>query len=40
MELGASLDVLFVVIVLGVLTGALRKAFGGVDLDLLRELRD
>ncbi|ORV39712.1 hypothetical protein AWC02_20295 [Mycolicibacter engbaekii] len=39
-ELGASLDVLFVVIVLGVLTGALRKAFGGVDLDLLRELRD
>ena len=39
-ELGASLDVLFVLIVLGVLTGRLRKAFGGVDLDLLRELRD
>lgn len=39
-ELGASLDVLFVLIVLGVLTGQLRKAFGGVDLDLLRELRD
>ena len=39
-ELGASLDVLFVLIVLGVLTGELRNAFGGVDLDLLRELRD
>lgn len=39
-ELGASLDVLFALIVLGVLTGQLRKAFGGVDLDLLRELRD
>lgn len=39
-ELGASLDVLFVLIVLGVLTGQLRNAFGGVDLDLLRELRD
>lgn len=39
-ELGASLDVLFVLIVLGVLTGRLRNAFGGVDLDLLRELRD
>ncbi|OBH15218.1 hypothetical protein EHH44_17255 [Mycolicibacter terrae] len=39
-ELGASLDVLFVLIVLGVLTGRLRNAFGGVDLDRLRELRD
>jgi hydrogenase-4 component E len=39
-ELGASLDVLFVLIVLGVLTGRLRNAFGGVDLDLLRELHD
>ncbi|MGV0626578.1 hypothetical protein [Mycolicibacter minnesotensis] len=39
-ELGASLDVLFVLIVLGVLTGQLRNAFGGVDLDLLRELHD
>lgn len=39
-ELGASLDVLFAVIVIGVLTGRLRRAFGGADLDLLRELRD
>jgi hydrogenase-4 component E len=39
-ELGASLDVLFAVIVIGVLTGRLRRAFGGADLDLLQELRD
>lgn len=39
-ELGASLDVLFVLIVLGVLTGRLRRTFGGTDLDQLRELRD
>ena len=39
-ELGASLDVLFVLLVIGVLTGQLRRAFGGVDLDLLQELRD
>ncbi|HEY5858340.1 MAG TPA: hypothetical protein VIW24_31045 [Aldersonia sp.] len=39
-ELGASLDVLFAVIVLGVLTGRLRRAFGGADLDRLQELRD
>lgn len=39
-ELGASLDVLFAVIVIGVLTGRLRRAFGGADLDTLRELRD
>jgi hydrogenase-4 component E len=39
-ELGASLDVLFAVIVIGVLTGRLRRAFGGADLDLLAELRD
>lgn len=39
-ELGASLDVLFVLLILGVLTGQLRRTFGGVDLDLLRELRD
>ena len=39
-ELGASLDVLFAVIVIGVLTGRLRRAFGGADLDQLRELRD
>ena len=34
-ELGASLDVLFAVIVIGVLTGRLRRAFGGADLDPL-----
>lgn len=39
-ELGASLDVLLAVIVIGVLTGRLRRAFGGADLDQLRELRD
>jgi hydrogenase-4 component E len=39
-ELGASLDVLFAVLVLGVLTGHLRRAFGATDLDQLRELRD
>lgn len=39
-ELGASLDVLFAVIVIGVLTSQLRRAFGGADLDLLQELRD
>ncbi|BBX96361.1 hypothetical protein [Mycobacterium lacus] len=39
-ELGASLDVLFAVIVIGVLTGRLRRTFGGADLDKLRELRD
>ena len=39
-ELGASLDVLFAVIVIGVLTGRLRRAFGVADLDQLRELRD
>jgi hydrogenase-4 component E len=39
-ELGASLDVLFAVIVIGVLTGRLRRAFGGADLDRLQELRD
>jgi hydrogenase-4 component E len=39
-ELGASLDVLFAVIVIGVLTGRLRRAFGGADLDQLHELRD
>lgn len=39
-ELGASLDVLFAVLILGVLTGRLRRAFGQTDLDLLRELRD
>lgn len=39
-EMGASLDVLFAVIVIGVLTGRLRRAFGGADLDRLQELRD
>jgi len=39
-ELGASLDVLFAVIVIGVLTGRLSRAFGGVDLDALQELHD
>lgn len=39
-ELGASLDVLFAVIVIGVLMGHLRRTFGGADLDRLQELRD
>jgi hydrogenase-4 component E len=39
-ELGASLDVLFALLILGVLTGRLRHAFGDTDLDLLRELRE
>lgn len=39
-ELGASLDVLFAVLILGVLTGRLRRTFGDTDLDQLRELRD
>lgn len=39
-ELGASFDVLFAVLVLGVLTGRMRRHFGDTDLDELRELRD
>lgn len=39
-ELGAALDVLFAVLVLGVLTGRMRHMFGDTDLDQLRELRD
>jgi hydrogenase-4 component E len=39
-ELGASMDVLFAVFVLGLLTGHMRRTFGGTDLDQLRELRD
>jgi hydrogenase-4 component E len=39
-ELGASLDVLFAVIVIGVLTGRLRRTFGDADLDQLQELHD
>ena len=39
-ELGASLDVLFAVIVIGILTGRVSRAFGGVDVDALQELHD
>lgn len=39
-ELGASLDVLFAVLVIGVLTGRLTGAFGGAELDALQELHD
>lgn len=39
-ELGASLDVLFAVLVLGVLTGRMRRTYGDTDLDQLRELHD
>ncbi|CAN5436287.1 hydrogenase HycP [soil metagenome] len=39
-EFGASLDVLFAVIVIGVLTGRMRHKFGGADLDALQELHD
>ena len=39
-ELGASMDVVFAVFVLGLLTGQMRRAFGGTDLDQLRELHD
>ncbi|MGB9306499.1 MAG: hypothetical protein ACLPXZ_28075 [Mycobacterium sp.] len=39
-ELGASLDVLFALIVIGVLTGRLSRTFGGADLDALQELHD
>ena len=39
-ELGVALDVLFAVIVLQLLTGRMRAAFGDTDLDELRELRD
>jgi hydrogenase-4 component E len=38
-ELGASLDVMFAVLVLGLLTGHMRRTFGGTDLDQLRQLR-
>jgi hydrogenase-4 component E len=38
-ELGASLDVLFAVLVLGLLTGHMRRTFGDTDLDQLSELR-
>lgn len=39
-EIGVSLDVLLAVLVLQVLTARMRAAFGGTDLDELRELRD
>jgi hydrogenase-4 component E len=39
-ELGASLDVLFAVLVIGVLTGRLTGVFGGAELDALQELHD
>jgi hydrogenase-4 component E len=39
-ELGVSLDILLAVLVLQVLTVRIRAAFGGTDLDDLRELHD
>jgi hydrogenase-4 component E len=39
-ELGASLDVLFAVLVLGGLTTRMRRAFGDADVHRLRELQD
>ncbi|XRQ14144.1 hypothetical protein ACN3XK_25680 [Actinomadura welshii] len=39
-ELGVSLDVLLAVLVLQILTARIRAAFGGSDLDDLRELHD
>jgi hydrogenase-4 component E len=39
-ELGASLDVLLVVVVLRVLTTHMHSQFGVLDLDQLRELHD
>lgn len=39
-EVGVALDVLLAVLVLQVLTGRMREAFGGTDLDELRELHD
>ncbi|HET8588222.1 MAG TPA: hypothetical protein VFM01_01205 [Nakamurella sp.] len=39
-ELGASLDVLFAMLVLGVLATRMRRVFGDTDLHRLQELRD
>lgn len=39
-ELGVSLDVLFAVLVLQILTSRMRATFGDLDLDELRELHD
>jgi len=40
LELGISLDVLLVVVILHVFTGRMRTKFGGTDVDSLRELHD
>jgi hydrogenase-4 component E len=39
-EIGASLDILFAVLIIGVLTGRMRQAFGTTDLDRLQELHE
>lgn len=39
-EIGISLDVLGAILVLAILTGRMRTAFGGTDLSDLKELRD
>jgi hydrogenase-4 component E len=39
-ELGASLDILFAVLILGVLTGRVRHLYGDTDLDQLKDLQD
>jgi hydrogenase-4 component E len=39
-ELGVSFDLLLAVLVLQILTTRMRAAFGGTDIDDLRELRD
>jgi hydrogenase-4 component E len=39
-ELGASLDVLAAIVVIGILTGRMRRIFDGTDLDQLRELHE
>lgn len=39
-EFGASLDLLFAVLIIGVLTGRMRRIVGDTDLDQLRALRD
>ena len=39
-ELGVSFDMLLVVLVLQMLTARMQTAFGGTDLDELRELHD
>ena len=39
-ELGASLDVLAAIVIIGILTGRMRRMLGGTDLDQLRELRE